>query len=144
MHARNLHIGYRRRRDIIILYYCRPSTSYIIIVQCTRYMLCCMLNAWFHQPCAWGSVFSFIFILPQRIVRKEPILDCFQHMYRRGDAENFGSVCLMVREKIGLQTDRRTRRIHKRLFSDEKSAKNQLGHLEGCQMGEGCYFAGHQ
>ena len=36
------------------------------------------------------------------ILRNEPNLDCFQHMYRRGDAENFGSVCLMVREKIGL------------------------------------------
>ena len=30
----------------------------------------------------------------------------FQGKYRRSDAENIGSVCLMVREKIGLQTDR--------------------------------------
>ena len=30
--------------------------------------------------------------------------------YRRSDAGNIGSVCLMVREKIGLQTDGRTDR----------------------------------
>ena len=33
-------------------------------------------------------------------------MDSFQGKYRRNDAENIGSVCLMVREKIGLQTDR--------------------------------------
>ena len=46
-------------------------------------------------------------------------LDSFQEKYRRSDGENIGSVCLMVREKIGLQTedgrtgrtDGRTRRL---------------------------------
>ena len=65
---------------------------------------------------------------PQRIVGNEPNLeDCFQHMYRRSDAETFGSVCLMVREKIGSQTDvGQTRQIPKNLFSRGKSAKNPI------------------
>ena len=50
-------------------------------------------------------------------------------MYRWSNAENFGSVRLMVRKKISSQTDsrtdRQTRRIHKRLFSDEKSANHR-------------------
>ena len=54
-------------------------------------------------------VFSGFFLFyPQRIVGNEPKLDCFQQMYRRSDADNFGSVRLMVREKIDSQTDRRT------------------------------------
>ena len=54
-------------------------------------------------------VFSVFFLFyPQRIVGNEPKLDSFQHMYRQSDAENFGSVHLMVREKIGSQTDERT------------------------------------
>ena len=47
-------------------------------------------------------------------------------MYGRSDAENFSSVCLMVREKLGdRQTDRRTDRHGDNItsFSDEKSAK---------------------
>ena len=39
------------------------------------------MRRFFHQPCAWGLVFSFFVILPQRIVGNEPNLDCFQHMY---------------------------------------------------------------
>ena len=31
-------------------------------------MLCCMLEAWFHQPCAWGSVFSsFVLFYPNAL-----------------------------------------------------------------------------
>ena len=52
---------------------------------------------------------SFLLFYPQRIVGNEPKLDCFQHMYRRSDAENFGSVRLMVREKIDSQTDEQTK-----------------------------------
>ena len=37
----------------------------------------------------------------------------------------------MVREKISSQTDRQTRRIHKRLFSYEKSAKNEANLIIG-------------
>ena len=55
-------------------------------------------------------------------VRNELNLDCFQHMYRQSDAENFSSVRLMVREKIGSQTDRHSDNISV-FFSDEKSAK---------------------
>ena len=50
----------------------------------------------------------FLQILSERIVRNKPNLDSFQEKYRRSDGENIGSVCLMVREKIGLQTDGRT------------------------------------
>ena len=53
----------------------------------------------------WGSVFSFFSLKPQIHVGKEPNLDCFQHMYRRCDANIFGSVRLVVREKISSQTD---------------------------------------
>ena len=35
---------------------------------------------------------------------------CFQGNYRRSEAKNVGSVCFMVREKIGLQTDGQTDR----------------------------------
>ena len=52
----------------------------------------------------WGSFFSEFH--PRRIVRNEPNLDCFQHEYTQIDAENFGSVCFMVREKIDSRTDR--------------------------------------
>ena len=62
-----------------------------------------------------NGVTMFYHVLPcflqlslKRIVRNEPNLDGFQHIYRRSDAENFGSVCLMVREKIERQTDRQT------------------------------------
>ena len=60
-------------------------------------------------------------------------------MYRRGDAENFVFVCLMVREKIGLQTDRRTdgrtRRIHKSLFSSrEKALKMNFSKINNCEF----------
>ena len=75
------------------------------------------------------NIHGFYHVIPNLVDRNEPNLDCFQGKYRRSDAENIGSECLMVREKIGLQTDRQTdrqtRRKHKRLFSDEeKSAKN--------------------
>ena len=36
----------------------------------------------------WGS---FFIMFPQRIVRNEPNLDCFQHMFDRSDDENVGS-----------------------------------------------------
>ena len=39
------------------------------------------------------------------MVGNEPNLDCFQHTYKWSDAENFSSVCLVVCEKIGSQTD---------------------------------------
>ena len=39
------------------------------------------------------------------IVRNEPNLECFQHTYRRSDAENLGSWCFMIHEKIDSQTD---------------------------------------
>ena len=82
------------------------------------------------------NIHGFYHVIPNLVVRNEPNLDCFQGnqgKYRRSDAENIGSVCLMVREKIGLQTDRRTdrrtRRIHKRLFSYRKKAlKMQIQH----------------
>ena len=47
-------------------------------------------------------------VIPNLVVRNEPNLDCFQGKYRRSDAETIGSVCLMAREKIGLQTYRHT------------------------------------
>ena len=53
-------------------------------------------------------IHGFYHVIPNLVVRNEPNLDCFQGKYRRSDAENIGSVCLMVREKIGLQTDGRT------------------------------------
>ena len=60
------------------------------------------------------NIHGFYQVIPNLVVRNEPNLKCFQRKYRRSDAENIGSVCLMVREKIGLhtdgQTDRRTRR----------------------------------
>ena len=47
-------------------------------------------------------------------------------MYIWSNAENFGSVRPRFARKLAhIQTDRRTRRIHKRLFSDGKSAKNK-------------------
>ena len=49
---------------------------------------------------------GFYHVIPNLVVRNKPNLDCFQGKYRRSDAGNIGSVCLMVREKIGLQTDR--------------------------------------
>ena len=54
------------------------------------------------------TVEGFYHVIPNLVVRNEPNLDWFQGKYRRSDAENIGSVCLMVREKIGLQTDGRT------------------------------------
>ena len=54
------------------------------------------------------NIQGFYHVIPNLVVRNEPNLDCFQGKYRRSDAENIGSVCLMVGEKIGLQTDRRT------------------------------------
>ena len=51
------------------------------------------------------NIHDFYHVIPNLIVRNEPNLDCFQGKYGRSDAENIGSVCLMVREKIGLQTD---------------------------------------
>ena len=56
------------------------------------------------------NIHGFYHVIPNLVVRNEPNLDWFQGKYRRSDAENIGSVCLMVREKIGLQTDRRTDR----------------------------------
>ena len=53
-------------------------------------------------------IHGFYNVIPNLVVRNEPNLDWFQGKYRRSDAENIGSVCLMVREKIGLQTDGRT------------------------------------
>ena len=55
-----------------------------------------------------GFYHGFYHVIPNLVVRKEPNLDCLQGKYRRSDAENIGSVCLTVREKIGLQTDRQT------------------------------------
>ena len=55
-------------------------------------------------------IHGFYHVIPNLVVRKEPNLDSFQGKYRRSDAKNIGSVCLMVREKIGLQTDRQTDR----------------------------------
>ena len=43
---------------------------------------------------------------PQCIVKNKPNLDCFQHKYWKSEAENFGSVCLMVCKKIDAQTER--------------------------------------
>ena len=58
----------------------------------------------------WNILLYMVFyhVIPNLVVRNEPNLDSFQGKYRRSDAENIGSVCLMVREKIGLQTDRQT------------------------------------
>ena len=49
-------------------------------------------------------------------------------MYRRSDAENFGSVRFMVREKIDAQTDRQTDRHDDNIsvFFRQKSAKKPL------------------
>ena len=55
-------------------------------------------------------VHGFYHVIPNLVDRNEPNLDCFQGKYRRSDSENIGSVCFMVREKIGLQTDRQTDR----------------------------------
>ena len=54
------------------------------------------------------NIHGFYHVIPNLVVRNKPNLVCFQGKYRRSDAENIGSVCSMVREKIGLQTDRRT------------------------------------
>ena len=51
-------------------------------------------------------------------------------MYSWSNTENFGTVRLMVRKKISSQTDRQTRRIYKRLFSDEKSANKDYKYKE--------------
>ena len=51
------------------------------------------------------NIYGFYHVIPNLVVRNKPNLDCFQGKYRRSDAENIGSVCLMVGEKIGLQTD---------------------------------------
>ena len=59
------------------------------------------------------NIHGFYHVIPNLVVRNEPNLDWFQGKYRRSNAENIGSVCLMVREKIGLhdgQTDRQTDR----------------------------------
>ena len=56
-------------------------------------------------------LYMVLHVIPNLVVRNKPNLDWFQGKYRRSDAENIGSVCLMVREKIGLQTDRQTRRL---------------------------------
>jgi hypothetical protein len=49
-------------------------------------------------------------------------------MYRWSNAENFGSVRLVVREKISSRTDRHGEYIN--IFSDEKSAKNDTESLK--------------
>ena len=54
------------------------------------------------------NIHGFYHVIPNLVVRNKPNLDWFQGKYRRSNAENIGSVCLMVREKIGLQTDRQT------------------------------------
>ena len=70
------------------------------------------------------NIHGFYHVIPNLVVRNEPNLDCFQGKYRRSDAENIGSVCLMVREKIGLQTDRHGDNISVFFpMSEEKSAK---------------------
>ena len=51
------------------------------------------------------NIHGFYHVIPNLVVRNEPNLDGFQEKYRRSDAGNIGFVCLMVREKIGLQTD---------------------------------------
>ena len=50
----------------------------------------------------------FYHVIPNLVVRNEPNLDSFQGKYRRSDVENIGSMCFMVRQKIGLQTDGQT------------------------------------
>ena len=78
-----------------ISYYSRRSLSSIKI--------CFIMNTLFHKPCV-GSVLAFFFQNKlQPIVGNEPNLDSSQ--YRRSDADNFGSVCLVVRQKIDSQTD---------------------------------------
>ena len=54
------------------------------------------------------NIHGFYHVISNLVVRNKANLDCFQEKYRRSDAENIGSVCLMVRKKIGLQSDRRT------------------------------------
>ena len=74
----------------------------------------------------FSLVFSVFFTFyPQRIVGNKPNLDGFQHMYRQSDAENFSSVCLMVHEKIGSQTDRHGDNISV-FFPMKKALKLQL------------------
>ena len=78
------------------------------------------------------NIHGFYHVIQNLVDRNEPNLDRFQGKYRRSDAENIGSVCFMVREKIGLQTDRRTdgqtRRIHIKasFFLSEKSAFKKM------------------
>ena len=48
----------------------------------------------------------FFYNSSQRIVRNKPNLDYSQHRHKRSDAGNFGSVCLLVLEKIHSQTNR--------------------------------------
>ena len=40
---------------------------------------------------------NMLLCYPQRFVGNKPNLYCFQHMYRRSDADNFGSVRFLVR-----------------------------------------------
>ena len=51
-----------------------------------------------HEALFSSSFFAFSIVYPQRMVGNEPNLDSFQHTYRWSDAENFSSVCLLVRE----------------------------------------------
>ena len=54
------------------------------------------------------NIHGFYHVIPNLVVRNKPNLDCIQGKYRRSDAENLGSLCFIVLEKIDLQTDRRT------------------------------------
>ena len=54
------------------------------------------------------NIHGFYHVIPNLVDRNEQNLKFFQRKYRRSDAENIGSVCFMIREKIGLQIDRRT------------------------------------
>ena len=53
-------------------------------------------------------IHGFYHVIPKRVVRNKPNLDCFQEKYSRSDAENLGSLCFIVHEKIDSQTDRQT------------------------------------
>ena len=56
------------------------------------------------------DIHGFYHVIPNLVNKNKPHLDSLQGKYRRSDAENIGSVCFMVREKIGLPTDGRTDR----------------------------------
>ena len=60
----------------------------------------------------------------ESIVRYEPNLDCSQHKYKRSYAENLGSLCFMVYEKIESRTDGQTQLTYKRLFFLGKKGLN--------------------